>query len=367
MPPPARTASFSSVAQAGRGLARVEDARARALHRLDEARRERGDAGEAAEEVERHALAREDRAPPAPLSSASGPGSRQPPVGRERASNEIAGSTCANTASATSSPAGTPGARCSMVARAVAPAGTTAAVVRSPVPRSSSRARAITSNTRPEATGTAPNADGDSMEERGRSALRLPAVDVRAAARPLRGRGPAGRAKRAARAAGLTTVLCVGFLPLEPVDGTLGDAGWAVAGAGAGSLDAGAWCCSPSATVGWRDLLAVCYGAVAGLAVLNWLSGSYGSALQRPVRDLGRRRRRSTRRGAASRWCSSPRSWPVDPVHRRRRRQRHGRALGRGVGARATWRASCSERSCSTSAPAPRRRDAPGGSPAWTR
>ena len=49
------------VAQAGRGLAGVEDPRARALHRLDEARRERGDPGEAAEEVERHPLAREDR------------------------------------------------------------------------------------------------------------------------------------------------------------------------------------------------------------------------------------------------------------------------------------------------------------------
>ena len=48
-------------AQAGRRLARVEDARGRALGQLDEAARERGDPAQAADEVERDALAGEDR------------------------------------------------------------------------------------------------------------------------------------------------------------------------------------------------------------------------------------------------------------------------------------------------------------------
>ena len=48
------------LAQPRRGLARVEDARAGALHRLDEAGGERGHAGQPAEEVERHPLAGED-------------------------------------------------------------------------------------------------------------------------------------------------------------------------------------------------------------------------------------------------------------------------------------------------------------------
>ena len=47
--------------QAGRGLARVEDRDAGAGDRVDEATGERGDAGQAAEEVERGSLAGEDR------------------------------------------------------------------------------------------------------------------------------------------------------------------------------------------------------------------------------------------------------------------------------------------------------------------
>src|SRR5207344_1802963 len=49
-------------AQPRRRLARVEHARTRAVHGVDVAARERGDSGEAAEEVQRDALAREDRA-----------------------------------------------------------------------------------------------------------------------------------------------------------------------------------------------------------------------------------------------------------------------------------------------------------------
>ena len=47
--------------QARRRLARVEDGGARAVHRLDEARGESGDARQPGQEVERHALAAQDR------------------------------------------------------------------------------------------------------------------------------------------------------------------------------------------------------------------------------------------------------------------------------------------------------------------
>ena len=53
---------FFQRAQAGRGLARVEDARAGAADGIDKAPGERGDAGEALEEIQRDAFRGEDRA-----------------------------------------------------------------------------------------------------------------------------------------------------------------------------------------------------------------------------------------------------------------------------------------------------------------
>src|SRR3989344_4706307 len=52
---------FLDLPPAGRGLARVEDPGARAADGRDKLRRERGDAGEPLEKVERNSLARENR------------------------------------------------------------------------------------------------------------------------------------------------------------------------------------------------------------------------------------------------------------------------------------------------------------------
>ncbi|MBN1529164.1 MAG: GGDEF domain-containing protein [Thermoleophilaceae bacterium] len=75
----------------------------------------------------------------------------------------------------------------------------------------------------------------------------------------------------------ITALLCVCFLPLEPVDGRIGSAGWVVA-----ALVLAAWTAGVVALaqrdVGWPGLLLLCYGAVAGVAVLGWLSGSPTSA-----------------------------------------------------------------------------------------
>ena len=62
VPPPHRTAYFSSARRPGRRLARVEDRRAGSLDELDVARGQRRDAAEPAEQVERGPLAGEDRA-----------------------------------------------------------------------------------------------------------------------------------------------------------------------------------------------------------------------------------------------------------------------------------------------------------------
>ena len=188
-------------AQARRGLAGVEDARARALDRRDVAGGERGDPGQAAEEVERHALAGEDRGG-GPVQLGERPG-LAPAAVVARAPRTTARDPRARTPPRRPpSPAGTPGARCSIVALAVAPSGTTAAVVRSPVPRSSSRAAAITSSTDGEAMGTRAACRCMSDGERGPGRIRLRKVDVRAPARSLCGGGPAARQERPARAAG---------------------------------------------------------------------------------------------------------------------------------------------------------------------
>ena len=75
----------------------------------------------------------------------------------------------------------------------------------------------------------------------------------------------------------LSTVLCLGFLPLEPVDGRFEGVGWLVAG-----LVLAGWTLGivvlAQRKLGWGPLLGVCYGVVGGLAVLNWLAGSYTSA-----------------------------------------------------------------------------------------
>ena len=75
----------------------------------------------------------------------------------------------------------------------------------------------------------------------------------------------------------LSAVLCLAFLPLEPVDGRLGDTGWAVAGLVLATWTLGIVVIAQR-KVGWGFLLAVCYVAVGGLAVLNLLSEAHISA-----------------------------------------------------------------------------------------
>jgi len=75
---------------------------------------------------------------------------------------------------------------------------------------------------------------------------------------------------------GLSALLALLFLPLEPVDGEIGDAGWLVAGALILAGLPGAVLLvrrSPS----FENLLVVAYLGVAGIAVLNWLAGDGSS------------------------------------------------------------------------------------------
>jgi hypothetical protein len=94
---------------------------------------------------------------------------------------------------------------------------------------------------------------------------------------------------------GLSTLLALCFLPLEPPDGEFGWAGWLLAAALLVTGFAG------TALVlvrrpGFRDLLGVAYAGVAGVAALGWLADGGASAYSRLLILW-----RSTRPGARSR------------------------------------------------------------------
>ena len=78
---------------------------------------------------------------------------------------------------------------------------------------------------------------------------------------------------------GLTSLLTLAFLPVEPVDEQIGWAGWSIAGALVGASVAGTILmirASPS----FNDLLAVAYAGIAGIAALNWLAAGGSSAYE---------------------------------------------------------------------------------------
>ncbi len=80
---------------------------------------------------------------------------------------------------------------------------------------------------------------------------------------------------------GLTALLALAFLPLDPVDQAIGAAGWAIAGVLIAAGLGGAVLVlrrSPS----FDDLLVIAYLGVAGIATLNWLAGGASS----PYEDL---------------------------------------------------------------------------------
>ena len=78
---------------------------------------------------------------------------------------------------------------------------------------------------------------------------------------------------------GLTSLLTVAFLPVEPVNEQIGWAGWSIAGGLVGASLAGTVLmirASPS----FNDLLGVAYAGIAGIAVLNWLAAGGSSAYE---------------------------------------------------------------------------------------
>ena len=78
---------------------------------------------------------------------------------------------------------------------------------------------------------------------------------------------------------GLTSLLTLAFLPLEPVNEQIGWAGWPIAGALVGAGVAGTVLmlrASPS----FDDLLFVACAGIASIALLNWLAGGDSSAYE---------------------------------------------------------------------------------------
>jgi hypothetical protein len=74
----------------------------------------------------------------------------------------------------------------------------------------------------------------------------------------------------------LNAVLTAAFLPMAPPDDPLGTAGWAVAGAIViAELIVVRRLAQPQREASFNELLVVAYGAVAGVAVLEWLAGGH--------------------------------------------------------------------------------------------
>jgi two-component system, sensor histidine kinase LadS len=78
---------------------------------------------------------------------------------------------------------------------------------------------------------------------------------------------------------GLCGLLTLAFLPFEPVDDQIGDAGWAIA-AGLGLLAVGGAVLILRREPSFDDLLVIAYGGIAGIALLNWLAGGGSSAYE---------------------------------------------------------------------------------------
>jgi diguanylate cyclase (GGDEF)-like protein len=77
----------------------------------------------------------------------------------------------------------------------------------------------------------------------------------------------------------LCGLLTLAFLPFEPVDDELGDAGWALAG-GLGLAAIGGAVLLARLRPSFDDLLVIAYGGIVGIAVLNYLAGGGSSAYE---------------------------------------------------------------------------------------
>ncbi len=78
---------------------------------------------------------------------------------------------------------------------------------------------------------------------------------------------------------GLCGLLTLAFLPFEPVDDQIGDAGWAIAG-GLGLLAIGGAVLILRREPSFDDLLVMAYAGIAGIAMLNYLAGGGSSAYE---------------------------------------------------------------------------------------
>jgi len=78
---------------------------------------------------------------------------------------------------------------------------------------------------------------------------------------------------------GLCGLLTLAFLPFEPVDDQIGDAGWPIA-AGLGLLAVAGAVALSRGRPSFDDLLVVAYAGIAGIAGLNYLAGGGSSAYE---------------------------------------------------------------------------------------
>jgi diguanylate cyclase (GGDEF)-like protein len=110
--------------------------------------------------------------------------------------------------------------------------------------------------------------------------MRLSAGDFRMDSRdPYAGADLATSRRFQAGLLGLCGLLTLAFLPFEPVDDQIGDAGWAIA-AGLGLVAIAGAVLILRRRPSFDDLLVMAYSGIAGIALLNYLAGGGSSAYE---------------------------------------------------------------------------------------
>lgn len=116
-----------------------------------------------------------------------------------------------------------------------------------------------------------------SQDQRPVSRRELVLASFRRSADPYAGADPSAARRIAALLAGLSAVLACAFGPMSPPTEMIGAAGWIVLAAFVLACAAVVWWLASDRPVTFNQLLAISYGGVAGVVVLEWLAGGHSS------------------------------------------------------------------------------------------
>ena len=116
-----------------------------------------------------------------------------------------------------------------------------------------------------------------SDDRRSVSQLALLRQSLRRSGDPYAGADMAAARRIVALLAALSALLAVAFGPMSPPTDAIGGAGWVVLGLYVACCGAIVWGIASGREVTYTHLLAIAYGGVAGVALLEWLAGGHSS------------------------------------------------------------------------------------------